>query len=138
MQALNLSLSKTPQQQPRQCTARMFKVCPLLNTYLCLVELLNRAQAKQTAQNSQSNVSIPMHSNGFTLLQQQPQNSSKQPQNNGGGPSGNPIMDLLSGHVRKGKQHTFDQPIDMDELNQDFDFDGNLEFFSKVISFKKN
>lgn len=55
-----------------------------------------------------------------------------QSQNNGGGPSGNPIMDLLNGHVRKGK-HDFDQPIDMNELNQDFDFDFNLALFSKVF-----
>jgi hypothetical protein len=96
-----------------------------------LVELLNRAQAKQAVQNSPTTVDIPTHSNGFDLLSK-PQNPSKSQQTNGGGPSGNPIMDFLSGHVHKGKQHTFDQPIDMDELKQDFDFDGNLEYFNKV------
>lgn len=84
---------------------------------------------------------VPVAESNIQLLQRlQPQQSeptaSKQTiqvaqSNNGGGPSGNPIMDLLSGHVRRGK-HEFDQPINMDELKEDFDFCGNLALFQKV------
>lgn len=113
--------------------------------------MLNDAQSKtKNGSKSPQQISpkVP-NSNGIQLLkriQSQPTqtllakpNPQKQPQsasislkqNNGGGPSGNPIMDLLSGHVRHGN-HLFDQPINMQELNEDFDFCANLALFEKV------
>lgn len=65
-------------------------------------------------------------SDSVSPQQQSPQ--IQQGKNNGGGPSGNPIMDFLNGHTRRGN-HEFDQPINMHELNEDFDFCGNLALF---------
>jgi hypothetical protein len=115
--------------------------------------MLNEAQSKSKNGSKSPQVSPNVsHSNGIQLLksiQSQPTQTllaktkpKKQPlqaqssalsskQNNGKGPSGNPIIDLLSGHVRHGN-HLFDQPINMEELNEDFDFCANLALFQKV------
>jgi hypothetical protein len=114
----------------RKSTRHCFKV-----SYL--VELLEKAQSgalnggKQTMQiKSAKQVAAPLQSK-VQLGQRLPK--SVEMQINLSGPCGDPITDLLNGHVRRGK-HEFDQPIDLQEMNEDFDFCGNLALFQKATT----